>query len=50
VTTEIFFATPSRFLPYLSLAICALDDTEIYLSAVSWCNAEDLPNVKYIFD
>jgi NRPS condensation-like uncharacterized protein len=50
IATEIFFATPSRFLPYLSLSVCALDETEIYLSAISWCTPNDLPNVKYIFN
>jgi hypothetical protein len=47
---EIFFATPARFLPYISISLAAIDKTEIFLTACNYCTQGDLPNIKYLFN
>jgi hypothetical protein len=47
---EIFFATPARFLPYISITLASIDKTEIFLTACNYCTQSDLPNIKYLFE
>jgi hypothetical protein len=47
---EIFFATPARFLPYISITLAAINKDEIFLTACNYCTESDLPNIKYLFE
>jgi hypothetical protein len=47
---EIFFATPARFLPYISVTLAAIDKNELFLTACNYCTQTDLPNIKYLFE
>jgi hypothetical protein len=44
---EIYFYTPERFLPYISVAIVALDQNEILLSSCNYCTENDYDNIQY---
>ncbi|GMO14358.1 MAG: hypothetical protein Ta2E_04620 [Mycoplasmoidaceae bacterium] len=47
---EVFFSTPARFLPYISVALTSIDKSEIFLSACNFCVENDLPSIKYLLD
>jgi hypothetical protein len=47
-TQQIFFFTPTRNIPYLSLTVAAFNE-QIYVSSINFIQKEDAPNVNYFY-